>query len=178
MRHDHPLENYFRNALRQALRDRLGRVDDEDVERYLAEMLANFVHNDRIYAIRDAEGRRVESIAEMMVEGDIRLNANSFDREREVHRHIGDFVLFWSGMFPEFLRELKRPGAKDSLVDLAAQGRESYHIVSTFEHEPYGADAPTFRKLSEGFELYQRGLLLVRASLDGLGNPWADGFDA
>lgn len=178
MRYDHPLENYFHQALQQALRDELGLVDADDVECYLAQMLAAFVHRDQIFAIRDAEGRRVESIAEMMVEGDVRLNADSFDREREVHRHIGDFVLFWSGMFPEFLPDIKRPGGKDALVDLAAQGRESYHIVSTFEHDPYGPEAPTFRKLSEGFALYQRGLLLVRASLDGLGNPWVKGFEA
>lgn len=174
---EHPLFEFFREALHASL-TRLGEVDDHRVEEYLAEMLASFVHHDRIYAIRDAEGRRIHSVAEMMIEGDVRLNADSFDREREVHRHIGDFVLFWSGMFPEFLRQLKRPGGKDSLLDLVSQGRESYHIVSTFEHDPYGKDAPTFKKLSEGFDMYQRSLILVRASLDGLEGPWGAGFEA
>lgn len=177
MNQEHPLFQFFRESLHAAMED-IGLRNDLEVELYLASMLESFVHHDAIFGIRDATGRRVESVAEMMAEGDVRLNANSFDREREVHRHIGDFVLFWSGMFPEFLQQLKRPGGKDSLVDLVAQGRESYHIVSTFEHDPYGREAPTFRKLSERFDQYQRGLLLIRASMEGLGNPWVDGFEA
>ena len=26
---------------------------------------------------------------------------------REVHRHIGDFTLFWTGVYPEALREMQ-----------------------------------------------------------------------
>ena len=177
MQHEHPLFQFFRGSLRASL-EHVGLRDDDEVETYLASMLETFVHRDGIFAIRDADGRRVESVAEMLVEGDVRLNADSFARERQVHRHIGDFVLFWSGMFPEFLQQLKRPGGTDSLVDLVAQGRESYHIVSTFEYDPYGVEAPTFRKLSERFDQYQRALLLLRASMPGLGNPWVDGFEA
>ena len=177
MNHEHPLFQFFRESLHATMED-VGLGNDVEVELYLASMLESFVHRDEIFAIRDADGRRIESVAEMMVEGDIRLNADSFAREREVHRHIGDCVLFWSGIFPQYLQHLKRPGRKHSLVDLVAQGRESYHIVSTFEHDPYGKEAPTFRKLSERFDQYQRGLLLIRASMEGLGNPWSHGFDA
>ena len=32
---------------------------------------------------------------------------------REVHRHIGDFALFWTGLYPESLRELQGPDRRD-----------------------------------------------------------------
>ncbi|HVL39189.1 MAG TPA: hypothetical protein VM328_07340 [Fimbriimonadaceae bacterium] len=182
MRHhlneEHPLRTFFGKVLHHSLVDQLG-LNDQEVERYLVEMLVEFLHNDRIYLIRDAEGRRVETVAEMVVEGDVRLNASSFDREREVHRHIGDFLLFWSGVFPEFLKRMKRPGSLDALVDVVRQGKTSYHIVSTFEHDPYGQQAPVFRKLSDRFEAYQYGLTLVRGSFEGLAaKRWREGFDA
>jgi len=45
-----------------------------------------------------------------LVESEVLLQAQSIDRERDVHRHIGDFTLFMAGLFPEYLRRLKRPG--------------------------------------------------------------------
>jgi hypothetical protein len=115
----------------------------------------------------------------MLVEADVRLNADSFDREREVHKHIGDFLLFWSGLYPEFLRKLKAPGSKDLFVDFDEQGKYSYHVVSTFDHDPYSAEAPIFRKLSAEFEQYKYGLSLVRASFSGFAaQGWLNGFEA
>src|SRR5947209_20540816 len=99
---NHPLRRFFNGALAESLYERLGNQHDEDVLAYLENMLVAFLHDDRIYSVRDPFGQRIETVAEMMVEGDVRLNAESFEREREVHRHIGDFVLFWSGLFPEF----------------------------------------------------------------------------
>ena len=175
----HPLRMYFAEALHHSLHQRLGMRETEDVERYLVDMMIAFLHDDRIFAIRNPEGRRVESVAEMIVEGDVRLNANSFDREREVHKHIGDFLLFWSGLFPEFLDRLKSPGSKNSILDYVRQGQFSYHVVSTFEHDPYGEEAPTFKKLSEEFEGLRIGLSLVRASFDGFAKQgWTNGFEA
>jgi hypothetical protein len=176
---EHPIRVYFADALHRSLVERLGMREVEDVEAYLTELLVTFLHEDRIYAIRDTHGRRVQSVAEMIVEGDVRLNADSFDREREVHRHIGDFLLFWSGIFPEFLHQIKAGNSKDSLVDLVRQGQFSYRVVSSFEHDPYGQEAPVFKKLSEEFEMFRTGLGLVRASFEGFARQgWTHGFEA
>ena|SRR5579862_1789208 len=177
---NHPLRNFFADALDDSLNRRLGLEEGADVRDYLVEMLIRFLHNDGIYDIRNAQGRRVESVAEMAAEGDVRLNADSFDRERTVHQHIGDFLLFWSGVFPEFLQYLKAPTSKDLILNVVEQGRFSYHVASTFEHSPYEQEAETFRKLSEKFVEYQYGLRLVRASFEGFvqRTDWADGFRA
>ncbi|MBC8066170.1 MAG: hypothetical protein H7Y17_15160 [Chlorobia bacterium] len=173
---EHPIWMYFGQAVHQAMVDSFG-MTDEDVEVYLTGMLVEFLHHDHLYAIRDRAGRPVDSIAEMLMEGDIRYNAPSFDREREVHRHIGDFLLFSSGLFPEVLRDLKLRDSRDLLLDVNEQARESYHIASTFDHAPYTADAKTLKKLSTQFEAYQASLMLVRASLGGPGG-WGGGFEA
>ena len=135
------------------------------LERYLESLLVKFSHADGIYAIRDAEGRPVTSIAGMLVEGDIRLNASSFAREREVHKHVGDLLLFWSGMFPEQLAKLPAP---DRVIDCEKQARYSYYVASTFDHEPYAEEAPVLGKLSAEFERCRYGLRLVRQALPGL----------
>lgn len=154
------LRHYFAQVLHEKLHDNLGVFGASDVENYLSELLERFLHFDHIYAIRDAQGQRVTTLAAMLAEGDIRLNATTFDREREVHRHVGDFLLFWTGMFPEYLQHSSEP-----LVEIEKQGSFSYYVVSTFEHDPYTNDAPTFRKLSEGFETFREGLGLVRSEL-------------
>lgn len=170
---NHPLRRFFSETIHETLTDKLQISDTEAVENYLASMLIEFLNFDGIYAIRDATGRRVESVLEMLAEGDVRMNADSFDREREVHRHIGDFLLFWSGLFPEYL------AGRDSVVDVVRQGQFSYHVVSTFEHEPYANEAQTFRKLSVHFDDFRAGLNLLRGSFDGFAlRRWPEGFDA
>ncbi len=173
---EHPIWMYFGKAVHQAMVDSLG-MSEEDIEVYLTNLLVGFLHNDNMFSIMDRTGRPVDSIAEMLMEGDVLHNATSFDRERQVHRHIGDFLLFSSSLFPEFLREMKLRDARDMLLDVNHQARESYHIASTFDHEPYATEARTFEKLSRRFEAYQASLLLVRASFDAAGG-WSGGFEA
>lgn len=176
----HPLRAFFADAVDESLNRRLGIGDGDDVLEYLVSMLVRFMHNDAIFDIRNAQGRRVASVAEMLAEGDVRLNADSFEREREVHKHVGDFLLFWSGVFPEFLTILKAPAGKDAIVDVVEQGRYSYHVASTFEYAPHEVEARTLSKLSAHFVEYQLGLRLVRSSFDGFAGraDWADGFRA
>ncbi len=160
----HPIRRYFAVEIHRALEE-VG-LCEQDVEAYLSHMLVTFLHKDSIYSIRDAAGHRIEAVVDMLAEGDIRLNANSFDRERQVHKHIGDFLLFWSGLFPEFLKDIKKPTHKDAGVDIVRQGQKSYYLASTFEHDPYGIEAPTLLKLSTQFEGYQRSLTVVREAME------------
>ena len=60
---------------------------------------------------------------------------------REMHRHIGDFTLFWTGVYPEVLKRLRSPMHKDHFIDYCEQGKRSYYIASTFEEEPFKEEA-------------------------------------
>lgn len=157
----HPLRQLFGTLVEQAF-TRVLQEHQVEVLRYMVNLLTEFTHMDNVYRIRDAHGMPLREVAEMLAEGDILLNATSFSREREVHRHIGDFTLFWSGVYPEAIPHLRHALSKDALIDYVQQGKKSYHIVSTFDIGEWKQEAPLFRRLSERFELYMFGLNLVR----------------
>ncbi len=79
-----------------------------------------------------------------------------------MHRHIGDFTLFWTGVYPEALQKLRSALSKDQLISYQEAGKRSYYIASTFEAEPYQEEAPVLRRLSAEFELCAYGLREVR----------------
>jgi hypothetical protein len=174
-----PLRNYFRSVLHDVYGSKIRIQDSGVIEEYVADLLVRFLHQENIFSLRDAEGNRVESLTAMLEEADIRLKATSFDREREVHRHIGDFLLFWSGLFPEMLTQIRGFQTNDPDSEAALQGQFSYEIVSSFDHAPYGEEAPLFRRLATSFLDCREGLRLVRASFEGFRlQGWNDGFQA
>ncbi len=156
---DHPLRRYFTGVTEQTFMTDLGMADPALID-YLSELLSRFVHVDAIYKLRSGAGRRLEEVAEMLME------AEAVPREgrtsREMHRHIGDFTLFWTGVYPEVLRRLQAPLSKDHFIDYCEQGKRSYYIASTFAEEPYTEESPVLRRLSERFELCAFGLTKVR----------------
>lgn len=145
------LMDMFRERVAEQTARHLGSCGFADVDDYLARLLVEFARMDSVFSVRDNEGRPVNTVIEMVAEADVRLNATSFEREREVHKHIGDFILFWSGVAPDFLARHKA-AAGDIACDYTRQGQESYYVVSTFDHPPYTDESPTFRKLSEEFK--------------------------
>jgi len=167
---DHPIRELFSTLVERAFRSQRA-VEDAELARYIANVLVDFTHRDNLYRLRDARGKFLEEIAEMLLEGDVALNATSFNREREVHKHIGDFTLFWTGVYPEMLRYFRAASRRDHLIDYVEQGRKSYQIASTFQHDPYGQEAPVLRQLSDQFETCMMGLHLVRRELDAYGSP-------
>jgi hypothetical protein len=156
---DHPLRRLFAGLTEQTFQSTLGMADPELID-YLSLLLSRFTHMSVIYRLRDSQGRRLEEVADMV------LDAESLPPEgrtrREVHRHIGDFTLFWTGVYPEALRRLRSILNKDHFIDFCEQGKRSYFIASTFEDDPYREEAPILRRLSDQFELCAYGLNQVR----------------
>jgi hypothetical protein len=166
----HPLRQLFNELVRETFGAQLG-VNEPGVPEYMANMLVDFTHRDRLFCLRNVRGRQLEEVAEMLMEGDVALSATTFEREREVHKHIGDFTLFWSGVYPEMLRYLRAAHRRDHLLDYVAQGRKSYGIAASFDYGAYHDEARVLRQLSERFELCMFGLNMVRRELDGLRDP-------
>jgi hypothetical protein len=96
------------------------------------------------------------------------LDAASFDRERAVRTHVGDYVLFMKGLFPESLAGRRRFGQVrlDAFVDYVKAGRESYGVVAAFDQFEYREEAPLFHRLTDNFELCVFGLNLVKDDLE------------
>jgi hypothetical protein len=156
---DHPLRRLFAGLTEQTFQTTLGIADPQLVD-YLSLLLSRFVHVDAIFRLRNAQGKRLEEVAEMLLDAEA-LPQQGRTR-REYHRHIGDFTLFWTGVFPEGVARLRVAFSKDHFIDYTQQGKRSYYIASTFEEDPYREEARVLRRLSEEFELCAFGLHQVR----------------
>jgi hypothetical protein len=156
---DHPLRRLFAGLTEHAFMSTLG-IGDPQLVDYLSLLLSRFVHVDSIYRLRGAQGKRLEEVVEMLLEAEA-LPPEGRTR-REYHRHVGDFTLFWTGVFPEGAGRLRALLSKDHLIDYTEQGKRSYYIASTFEEDPYREEARVLRRLSEQFELCAYGLNQVR----------------
>lgn len=172
MGREHPLERLFTDLVQRNIVRAAG-LEDYEMARYIAGILTEFTHVDRLYRIRDARGRRLEQVAEMLMESNPLLEGRSFFHEREVRKHIGDFTLFFSGLFPEYVQRLQTRGLKkDALIDYIQAGKESYRIVAAFDQFEFRKVAPLFRRLAENFELCVYGLNLVKRELEENQRAW------
>lgn len=164
---NHPLEPFFYQAVRNSYEGKLG-IKDPDVTGYVAHMLCEFSEADNLYKLRDEDGRPVEDLAAMMVAADpVNGTAPSFDAERSMRKHIGDYALFVAGMYPQAIDSDRRLRYhRPSLEELIRIGKESYFIVSQFNLFEYEEEAPLFARLSDRFERWILGLTLVREELE------------
>jgi hypothetical protein len=160
---NHPLWRLFAGLVAKEL------PADGEVASYIANLLIDFVDADQLYRIRNSRGKRLEEVGEMLVESKPVLDAPSFEREREVRKHIGDYTLFLTGMFPEYVARLPRRGLRlDSMIDYVKAGKESYRIVGAFDQFEYRRVAPLFRRLADDFEYCVYGLNRVKTDLEML----------
>jgi hypothetical protein len=155
---EHPLRRLFAGLTEQTFMAALG-VADPPLTDYLSCLLSRFIHLDAIFRQRGPKGR-VEEVVDMMIEAEAMPPEGR--TRREAHRHIGDFTLFWTGVYPEALRRLRSPLTRDHFIDYCEQGKRSYYIASTFDAEPFQEEAPVLRRLSAEFELCAYGLSQVR----------------
>jgi hypothetical protein len=162
----HPLEPFFQQAVRNSYEGKLG-LNDPDVTAYVAHLLCEFSESDKLYKVRDQVGRPIEELTEMMEAADpVHGSAPSFDAERALRKHIGDYALFVAGMYPEAMGSKRRMRRhQPSLGELIRAGKESYYIVSQFNLFEYEQEAPLFARLSDGFERCILGLTLVREEI-------------
>ncbi len=167
----HPLRKFFTALTEQTFIESLG-VGDPKLTDYVSDLLVRFAHVDAIWKLRAAQDKPLTEVAEMMAEANV--ECRSTGSTREIHRHIGDFTLFWSGAYPEALKYLRASLCKDHLIDYPQQGKRSYWIASQYDDEPYREQAPVLRRLSENFELCAYGLSQVRREWEKAESQVAD----
>ena len=139
---------------------------DSEITSYVSGLLTEFNRTENLYRIRDSQGKPLEDVGEMLLESNPLFEAPNFEREREVRKHIGDFTLFFAGLFPEAINRWRlRRNRLDSVVDYVRAGKESYYIVSEFNQFEFRSMAPLFKKMSDNFETCVFGLNLVKQDL-------------
>jgi len=152
------IKRYFAGLTEQTFQTQLG-VADPMLTDYLTDMLVRFVRCDRIYRIRNVTGKTLGEVAEMLIEAHERVG----EARRDAHQHIGDFILFWAGVYPETLQKMRGPGTRDQFIDYCVHGKRAYSIAGRIAQDVQMDDSETvLRRLSEEFELCMYGLGEVR----------------
>lgn len=168
----HPLQDLFTELVHHHFDREVG-LHDSALQDYVANILTEFCECDQLFKIRNGNDRPLDDIGEMLLEADpVYGPAPSFDRERQVRKHIGDYTLFLSGMFPESINRFRLRRARlENFVDFLKAGKESYYIVSKFDQFEYTKLAPLFAKLAHEFESCVYGLNLVKGDLQEMQHP-------
>ena len=181
----HPLRALFREAAEWAFR--YGEFPqpearDARLRGYLSEeLLARFLHVDELYRLRDARGRPLADVAEMLLSGE-QMRVSAELQALALQRHIGDYTLFIIGLFPESLERIKREWKrKDSVMmklgDLVVPfrdpggyyeqaGRRAYGRAAEIGRDVGVAEAELFEKLSQYYRPYAAVMNLIRMYLD------------
>jgi hypothetical protein len=168
----HSLQELFQDLVGRHYAEEIG-IRDPQVIAYVSHLLAEFCEADQVHKIRNAFDRPLDDVGEMLIESDpVYGPAPSFDRERQVRKHIGDYTLFFAGMFPESINHFRlRRHRLENFVDWMKAGKESYYVVSKFEHFEYAKVAPLFANLSKNFESCVYGLNMVKNDLQEMQHP-------
>jgi hypothetical protein len=148
---------FFAGITEYTFHTRLGVVDPPLVD-YLSGLLTRFIHCDAIYSVRSPTGHRLVEVAQMLSEAQHRVGS----ARRELHRHIGDYTLFWAGLYPESLSGAKAAGKRDHLLDYRVEGKRAYRIASEIPADDKQAPAEILERLSDQYDLCAYGLSEVR----------------
>ncbi len=152
----HPLHRLFRGLTEYAFMSELG-IGDPRLVGYVAELLASFVPTQGVWRLRNSQGIQLTQVTAMVAAAE---SSDDEGRRRECHRHVGDYTLFWTGVYPEALKTLRGSDCPDAFIDYQRQGKRSYYVASTLAT---GTDqGSVLRRLSEQFELCALGLSRVR----------------
>ena len=152
------VDRFFRGLTEYAFCTRLGVVDPALVD-YVALLLVRFLRHDRVAALPGVGREEATAIAEVLLT--VRRHAAAEEAVEE-YRQIGDYTLFWSGLYPEALRRFQHPSRQDHLLDYRAAGKKAYWIASTLEPADADAERQLLERLSHEYDLCVEGLAEVR----------------
>ncbi len=138
---------------------------------------------DQLYRIRDARGRPLADVAEMLLEGETPGVSGDL-RALGVQRHVGDYTLFILGLFPESLDRIRRDWRRKDAVMMQVgglvvpfrdpgdyylhAGRRAYEQAAEIGREQGVPEAPVFAQLARHFSTYSQVMNLVRMYLDAV----------
>jgi hypothetical protein len=151
------LRRFFDRAIRASFHDLASQGDP--AAPYLADLLTRFARTENLHP-RGTSVPRLETVVDMMLEvqGAWQADSPDFHPEREVNvrRHIGDYTLFMTGLFPERVEHTA------STSFYISQGKQAYRFVSEHERTRARDASPPYRRLAERFESYTRVLDYAR----------------
>ncbi|NBW97155.1 MAG: hypothetical protein EBR28_10605 [Planctomycetia bacterium] len=149
------VDRFFRGLTEYAFHARLGIVDPPLVD-YVALLLVRFLRHDALVTPSCGEGA-ADVTTLLVAAGD-----HAPEEALAEYRHVGDYTLFWSGLYPEAVERLCMPGRADRFVDFRVAGKRAYWLASTLEPDHAAQERLLFERLSHDYDLCVEGLGEVR----------------
>ena len=155
---DETLRRFFAGIAEQTFQVQLG-VVDPPVTDYVSELLLRFVRTEDIHRVRRTDGRPVRDLGQMVLEADSRIGT----ARRRIHRQIGDFALFWAGLFPESLGHHSADATEQPYGAFCVHGQRAYLIASEIDTDEQG-ETPNdvLERIGRQFQMCAYGLREVR----------------
>ena len=151
------LRRFFDRAVRASFHDLA--LQGDPAAPYLSDLLTRFARIENLYP-RGTAMPRLETVVDMMMEiqSAWQVDTPDFRPEHEitVRRHIGDYTLFMTGIFPERVRSTASVGF------YVSQGKQAYQFVSEHARTDTRSGPTPYRRLAERFENYARVLDYTR----------------
>lgn len=163
---EHELRNLFSGLIEQAFIADVG-ICAPALTDYLAGMLVGFVHVDHIYRPSTVDGGLIRAASRLRAEAELGGGIAGSARDRLINRYIGDFALFWTGLYPEML-QARRQGGVSRLREYLLQGKRGYGLASELSTRDDDPPAELLGDLSAQFECCVRGLHFVRVGWEQL----------
>jgi hypothetical protein len=151
------LERFFRGLTEHAFHGRLGIVDPPLVD-YMATLLVRFIRHDAIRSLPGPGPVVADDVVHMLAI----VQHEPPEVARGEYRHIGDYTLFWSGIYPEAVRRFRHPSRLDHLLDYRSAGKQAYRLAAELEPEEAAESRHVLRSLSEEYDVCVAGLGEVR----------------
>jgi hypothetical protein len=150
------LRGFFQQSVRNSFWQ-LG-IHDATVATYVADVLTDFARSENLYKIRARGGRKVDNMEEMLAEPlpSPLSDESEVLRERSRRKYVGDYALFMSGIFRQYVE------GKGSLGYYLQEGSRSYWTVSELDLSLYRTGYFLFQELANKFEYYSGALDYVR----------------
>jgi len=149
------IDRFFRGLTEYAFHARLGVVDPPLVD-YVALLLVRFLRHDALAT--SSAGPAATDVATLLVAA----RDHAPDEALAEYRHVGDYTLFWTGLYPEAVERLRKPGRADQFVDFRVAGKQAYWLASTLEPDEAAEERLLFERLSRDYDLCVEGLGEVR----------------
>jgi hypothetical protein len=138
------LKGFFLQLVRKSFNE-LG-IGDHQIAEYVAAVLADFSRSDQWLRLRGADGKRLTSVVEMMLD-ESGLSGDELARiqgERELRKYVGDYTLFMSGLFRRYV---ERGGYLGYYLEEGARSMRKCYFVPAPHEDPFAG----FLKQIEGW---------------------------
>ncbi len=152
------LQRFFAGMAEQTFAVKLGIVDPPLID-YLSTLLVRCVRADQMPLVRASRGHALQELGLLVKAAETRFGI----ARRRIHRRIGDFTIFWAGLFPEKLQRTKSAADLDCFTHYCRLGRHAYLIASSIPTaDETAVPADVLERLGHEFEMCAYGLREVR----------------